>query len=253
MSNYNFCARVDEQRFFVRCQSEFSSELGIDRFHEVSCQQRAAEAGIAPRVLWHCPEHHCLVSEWLSGCSLGEDPEPVDPVMLAGLVTRLHQLKAPAQHLDLPVRANWYWKNIPDCLKSPERTVLHRKLLAYCQRVKLVSSTFCHHDLNPNNVMQVEGRLWLVDWEYAAAGDPAFDLATILYTHNCDPAWWQQFLRSYSELSGPAWESRIEQMIPLLEWSSWLWAMVMSQGDGAFDCLGYAEQLEHSLRQHQML
>ena len=35
----------------------------------------------------------------------------------------------------------------------------------------------CHNDLMPGNLIDDGSRLWLVDWEYAGAGHPLFDLA----------------------------------------------------------------------------
>ncbi len=34
----------------------------------------------------------------------------------------------------------------------------------------------CHHDLNPSNILATPDRVYLVDWEAAAAGDPFLDL-----------------------------------------------------------------------------
>ena len=35
----------------------------------------------------------------------------------------------------------------------------------------------CHNDLLPANFINDGARLWLLDWEYAGMGDPAFDFA----------------------------------------------------------------------------
>jgi Ser/Thr protein kinase RdoA (MazF antagonist) len=37
----------------------------------------------------------------------------------------------------------------------------------------------CHHDLNPNNVIVTPDRVYFVDWDTAAAGDPFIDLAQL--------------------------------------------------------------------------
>lgn len=36
----------------------------------------------------------------------------------------------------------------------------------------------CHNDLAPANIIFREGRAFLIDWEYAAMGDPMFDIAS---------------------------------------------------------------------------
>jgi len=37
----------------------------------------------------------------------------------------------------------------------------------------------CHNDLNPNNVLEANERIFFVDWEVAGAGDPFLDLAQL--------------------------------------------------------------------------
>ena len=37
----------------------------------------------------------------------------------------------------------------------------------------------CHNDLLPANLIDDGARVWLIDWEYAAMGDPWFDLGNL--------------------------------------------------------------------------
>jgi len=41
------------------------------------------------------------------------------------------------------------------------------------------------------------GELLLIDWEYAALGDPYFDLAVVAGHHELDPSLARQFLEAY--------------------------------------------------------
>ena len=38
----------------------------------------------------------------------------------------------------------------------------------------------CHNDLLAENFLDSSEKLWLIDWEYAAMGDPLFDLANFV-------------------------------------------------------------------------
>jgi thiamine kinase-like enzyme len=58
-----------------------------------------------------------------------------------------------------------------------EADILLRRLSADPSRLCL-----CHNDLNSTNILDT-GSLYLIDWEYAAIGDPYFDLATIIQHH----------------------------------------------------------------------
>ena len=45
------------------------------------------------------------------------------------------------------------------------------------RRIAPFRPVLCHNDLLPANLIDDGARLWLVDWEYAGAGHPLFDLA----------------------------------------------------------------------------
>jgi thiamine kinase-like enzyme len=44
----------------------------------------------------------------------------------------------------------------------------------------------CHNDLLAANFIHGGERLWIVDWEYAGMGDPAFDLANFAVSNGLD-------------------------------------------------------------------
>jgi len=54
----------------------------------------------------------------------------------------------------------------------------------------------CHNDLLPANFVNGE-RLWLVDWEYAGMGDPAFDLANFAVNNDLDEDGDRELLAAY--------------------------------------------------------
>jgi aminoglycoside phosphotransferase (APT) family kinase protein len=68
----------------------------------------------------------------------------------------------------------------------------HDALRGYAARVR----AFCHHDVHHLNVVDA-GRLVLVDWEYAGAGDPAMDLAAFAAYHDLDGASRTRLLAAY--------------------------------------------------------
>lgn len=37
----------------------------------------------------------------------------------------------------------------------------------------------CHSDLNRRNLLRHDGRTWVLDWELATLGDPAWDVAVL--------------------------------------------------------------------------
>ena len=60
-----------------------------------------------------------------------------------------------------------------------------------------VKPCLCHNDLVPGNLLATLDGLKLVDWEYAAMGDPFYDLAVFGYYRQLDAAATQQLLTAY--------------------------------------------------------
>ena len=55
----------------------------------------------------------------------------------------------------------------------------------------------CHNDLLAANFVRVAQRLWIVDWEYAGMGDPAFDLANFAVNNGLDEDGDRELLEAY--------------------------------------------------------
>jgi thiamine kinase-like enzyme len=47
----------------------------------------------------------------------------------------------------------------------------------------LIAHQYCHRDLSPYNLLLKEGRLWCIDFEYACASHPLFELAGVIASH----------------------------------------------------------------------
>jgi thiamine kinase-like enzyme len=59
-------------------------------------------------------------------------------------------------------------------------------------------SCFCHNDLNPSNLLVAkDGHLKIIDWEYASIGDPLFDLAGLIVTHQLNKVQEKELLKGY--------------------------------------------------------
>jgi len=55
----------------------------------------------------------------------------------------------------------------------------------------------CHNDLLNANLIADDGRIWIVDWEYAGMGDRFFDLANFSINHDLDDAGNDALLEAY--------------------------------------------------------
>jgi aminoglycoside phosphotransferase (APT) family kinase protein len=155
--------------------------------HELRVLRRAAEAGVAPRLVHVDEAARAVVSARVLGPPLGvalADPAERGRVLesvVASLRT-LHALDTAgvAERDPLPYsRAAWLAVRDRPGFPSwalPLEPMLAAIAASLAQDTRLVLS---HNDVNPGNFLWDGTRAWLVDWEVAGLTHPYFDLATL--------------------------------------------------------------------------
>jgi len=169
----NHSVRVSDGRghWVVRLDGLPPEPLGLSRDVEYSALQKAAARGLAPEPVFQCVDAGALVCAYLPP----DDRQQHTPQQLAQLLRRIHALPPVSAQLDVLARAQRY-------LDLAGGDVLPEPLQHACARLGQlpVQNTLCHNDLLAANRLVSGGRLRALDWEYAAMGDPLFDLAAII-------------------------------------------------------------------------
>jgi len=124
-----------------------------------------------------------LLVEWVEGAMAGKNLSDRD---LLQLQADIHALPVPPWRLDVKPKAAHYWQQIDDKYKSASL----QQLFNHFQQLPLQAwfdDTCCHHDLGRYNIIcQPDGNKRVIDWEYAAAGDPSLDLALTISANGLD-------------------------------------------------------------------
>lgn len=168
---------------------------GVDRRRELLFHERAAAAGLAPRVLFHDLTAGILITAFVEASSeeaavartAKADPRD-DLQSLAALLRAIHKLN-PAlpsvlerdggSRLDTPAYLReWRSSLNHDPLESLD-CAEHKALAACSERLAAApaENCLCHNDLIRANRVHDGQHLLAIDWEYASLGDPFFDLA----------------------------------------------------------------------------
>lgn len=159
-----------------------SASRYLDRHAEPTNAQAVAELGLSPRVLAAAPAQGWYVTAYETGARPLTEREFADPVILAevmALLTRLHRapIRFPFKQ-GLFQAIDLYLELAP----APLMLDLRRRLApvqAALQRNPMQLSP-CHIDPNPANFLRcADGRLQLIDWEFAAMEEPLWDLAAV--------------------------------------------------------------------------
>ncbi len=96
----------------------------------------------------------------------------------------------------------------------------------------------CHNDLLAANFIRGE-RLWIVDWEYAGMGDPAFDLANFAVNNGLDELGDRTLLDAYG-----GGDARIHLLMRYMsDFREAMWGVVQQAISNLdFDFAGYASE-----------
>ena len=253
ITNRNFRVRLGGADYVVRLPGERSSLLGIDRTAERLASEAAARLGIGPAVL--DGEDGCLVTAFIEGGPVAGREPAERAEELAGALRAFHRCG-----VRLPVDFT-----VGTLLEQYAATVSARggelpRAYAFASSVAAridaavgsVERCPCHDDLLAANIIRAadEGRLMIVDWEYAGMGDPRFDLGNLAVNNDFDDADERRLLTAYHGAEpGDAQRAELKLMRVLSDAREAAWGVVQGVlSELEFDFDGYAGEHFERLR-----
>ncbi len=193
ITNHNYVITIDEGRdgtYVLRIPGA-GTDAFIDRDRELGNHASAAEAGISPPLLHVLEPEKCTVVPFITG-------ETMHPDTLAGHSDRLEKVVDVIRtYHDKATFSNdtSVFPMIRDYLQKaaavdawfppdwPELMAVGADIEAAMKRAA-PASVACHNDLlSENFILDADGRMWLIDWEYGGTNDPYFDLGDFCVEH----------------------------------------------------------------------
>jgi len=184
--NRSFLVRTRRGRFVVRLNENSIADPGLDREREIALHTAAANAGIAPRVVYADPSHFSLITDFLDG-RLWTPHYFTRMRDLRSLGQRLRALQAvpppPVARFD-PIASARRYADIIIGSDSNEAGRIQFLLAQGTEALARAGSSqrapsIVHCDLHHGNVLTAD-RVYFIDWEYAQVGDPLLDLACVM-------------------------------------------------------------------------
>lgn len=202
-TNQNYRVESNGQVFKVRISEGNQNLIGSAREEELIVLQTVAKMGIGPEVIAYIPPEGHLVTRFIEGkhFSLREITQSENIYRIVQILKQVHAIEgidavpSPFERIEGLIR-NAERKNaiFPDDFKQ---------LLANLQAIKAVLTKvyrkpcLCHNDLARSNIIESNGSIFLIDWEYAGMGNPMFDLANFSMNQNLDTEGDQILIESY--------------------------------------------------------
>ncbi|MRI33273.1 hypothetical protein EOPP23_09790 [Endozoicomonas sp. OPT23] len=222
-TNTSFILTTDASRLLIRLEASNSEILGLDRETEFRVHEIANKADLTPRVLFRSLDKGYWVREFIEGQPLPEKGLSRHQLeQVAGVLRELHSLPVPA---DIPrlipgEKAEHYWQQLAN---HPE----NKPLLSMQQALQTLlgdgldgALSLCHMDTVPANWLEAE-KMYLMDWEYAAAGHPCWDIASFLQQLEINSDDKAFFLEKY--FRGSELEEALPKATQQLDYLSALW------------------------------
>ncbi|QHM70646.1 thiamine kinase [Mixta intestinalis] len=155
-----------------------------------------AASGLAPRAL--ASNTRWLLLEWLPGETLSPADFSALQPQLVTLMAQLHRQPLSGYRLRLLPLLQHYWQR---CRYRHPRWLRRLRRLAQQGEPSPLRLGLLHMDIHPGNVLRQGDDLCLIDWEYAADGDVALELAAVIGGNALDIAAQRRLLADYARVS----------------------------------------------------
>jgi thiamine kinase len=247
----------DGVSYAVKTAAEQGVDLGLDLGWEAHLLEGAARSKLAPPPAYFDTESGVMVSRWVAGeaWALEDVLRPANIRAIAGLLRRVHDLRAPA-----PVRAmspsSWvrlYGAALSRAGRSVDTALgsAAASRLQELSQLPAAAGVVCHSDLHRMNLLQDGESLILLDWEYAHVSEPFWDLAGWAANNDFDPQARTELLENYlgTAPSRAEW-LRLSLMMWLYDYVCVLWSELYlnTYAGGAPDIARRASLLDARLR-----
>ncbi|HEY6620814.1 MAG TPA: phosphotransferase [Steroidobacteraceae bacterium] len=223
----------DGVAYTLKVAAEHPPDLGVDLPWEVRVLERAASAGVAARLVFRDLKGAVLLSRWVDGHSWvsRESAVPANLERIAALLRRVHALAVP-----LPARSvtPLQWIGIYDAAllrrtSTASDSELRKAALLRAQALEVpgAAGVVCHSDLHAMNLIEENGSLLLLDWEYAHVTDPLWDLAGWCANNDFDAKIQRDLLTRYSgnAPNSSQWQ-RFRLLLALYDYVCLLWSQL---------------------------
>ncbi len=225
-------------------------DLGVDREWEARVLESAVAADLAPALVYCDPLRGILISRWARGRSwlAAELRRPVNIARMAALIRQIHALPMPAPpRVMSPAQWIGYYSGAlqrtgaagataPGAALDPAAPVTAAPVTAALRNAAAAQLTalaalpsagpvLCHSDLHTWNLVDRGATLVLLDWEYAHASDPLWDLAGWSANTDLEHELQQDLLAQYlGRTPAPDEQLRLQRLAWLYDYVCLLWS-----------------------------
>ncbi len=180
LTNQNFLIEENNKKYVVRLGEDIPEHL-VSRSNELIVSKAASNAGISPKVIYHC--EGILVLDYIECKTLSAEGVRKNIKSIIPLIKKIHH-EIPKKLYGQSI-IFWVFHVIRNYVKflydnKSSHSKILSDLISQSELIEKKSApyeiVFGHNDLLPANFLDDGSRLWVIDWEYAGYNTPLFDL-----------------------------------------------------------------------------
>lgn len=246
LTNRVYRLSYEGRLYFYRVSVRQTKEVFIHRRSEQQVLELMQSVGLTPAVFYFADDGSEMLMDWCDEpvWNLEQFSSPDGIKKIAQLCAQIHGYSLPIHHLHLFD----YLSALADHLSLPFQLLkLHHEVLTWLKSLPSVSLVLCHNDINPSNLMGAKP--WLLDWEYAALGDPAFDLAGIIRAGQMNQQQMMDLIDAYQHAGGLVDSVRVTGMLKVVDLVGYYWCerMKILQPEQLENYEQYQQQIQQRL------
>src|SRR6266699_1821676 len=205
ITNQNYRVDIGGETFVLRIGGKGTHLLGIDRGRERTCTAIAAQMGVGAEVVHFLASasHEVLITRFIPGEAISPETA-ARPEMLKRIVDAVCRYHAgpdfPGVFSPFATVRSYHKLALEHNVSFPGTLPRVFSLMARIEEAigPLQQPKPCHNDLLASNFIDDGHTIWILDWEYAAMGDPFFDLGNFAVNQSLDEEQCELLLRCYS-------------------------------------------------------
>ena len=231
LTNTSFCFDCKGKAYVYRHPGKGTQEY-INRLSEAASMRIAAELEIDKTFVVMNEEEGWKISKFIKNARLLDYDDKEDIEKAVSLMTKLHQSgKSTPYAIEfekglVDFKEKLIKRNRFEFDDKEELEAMVDKVVGYLE-LDQVKHTICHGDCySPNFLVDEEGNMSLIDWEYSGMGDPTSDIGTFVACSDYTLEQAKEFIQIYLEYNpGVASERHFLGVIGLVSYYWFLWAL----------------------------
>ena len=227
ITNINYEVIVDKKSFFLSIPSSDSELLNIDYKNKYYNNKICGEINISPKVTHFIESESLLVTEFINSkhSSLDIFQSFNEIEQLVKNIKCLHNAKPFLKNFNMFNRISSY-QNIlkrycpPQKLNRYVNIIKSLKDKLYLPDNKLVP---CHNDLLPENIINKDNQIFIIDFDYSGNNDPCFELGNLSVEMEYNDEQINRLVKSYYGKINQSIVSRVnlQGVVSDIMWSLW--------------------------------